>query len=84
MDSQKIFDKVKGIVAQQLGVDLGEVTKDANFAEDLGADSLDTVELVMAIEEEFSIEIPDENAENIANLQQAVEFIEAQMKAKKE
>lgn len=70
-----IFNRVQDIVAQQLGVDKKLVTLDANFADDLGADSLDTVELVMAIEEEFSIEIPDEDAEKIATLQQAIEFI---------
>lgn len=78
MDTEEIFDRVQEIVAQQLGVDKSQVTKKANFADDLGADSLDTVELVMAIEEEFSIEISDEAAENIANLEQAVEFIKSQ------
>nr|YP_009294012.1 acyl carrier protein [Hildenbrandia rubra]AOM67254.1 acyl carrier protein [Hildenbrandia rubra] len=78
MDTKEIFDKVQEIIAQQLGVDKSQVTKNANFADDLGADSLDTVELVMAIEEEFSIEISDEAAENIANLEQAVEFIKSQ------
>nr|YP_009314964.1 Acyl carrier protein [Scinaia undulata]SCW23419.1 Acyl carrier protein [Scinaia undulata] len=76
MSSIGIFDRVQGIVAQQLGVDKNQVTKEANFADDLGADSLDTVELVMAIEEEFSIEIPDEDAEKIATLGQAIDFIE--------
>nr|SCW23009.1 Acyl carrier protein [Nemalion sp. H.1444] len=76
MTSTAIFDRVQGIVAQQLGVDKNQVTKEANFADDLGADSLDTVELVMAIEEEFSIEIPDEDAEKIATLGQAIDFIE--------
>lgn len=71
-----IFEKVRNIVAQQLGVDKKQVTLEANFSNDLGADSLDTVELVMAIEEEFSIEIPDEDAEKIATLSQAVQFIE--------
>ena len=78
METQEIFDKVREIIAQQLGVDKSKVTDTANFTDDLGADSLDTVELVMAIEEEFSIEISDEAAEKIANLQQAVEFIESQ------
>lgn len=78
MDTAEIFDRVQEIIAQQLGVDKSQVTKNANFADDLGADSLDTVELVMAIEEEFSIEISDEAAENIANLEQAVEFIKSQ------
>nr|YP_009398280.1 acyl carrier protein [Thaumatella adunca]ARW67466.1 acyl carrier protein [Thaumatella adunca] len=72
----KIFETVRNIVAQQLGVDKKLVTLEANFANDLGADSLDTVELVMAIEEEFNIEIPDEDAEKIATLNQAVKFIE--------
>nr|ARW69349.1 acyl carrier protein [Polysiphonia sp.] len=72
----KIFETVRNIVAQQLGVDKQLVTLEANFANDLGADSLDTVELVMAIEEEFDIEIPDEDAEKIATLNQAVNFIE--------
>lgn len=71
-----IFEKVRNIVAQQLGVHKNQVTLDAKFSTDLGADSLDTVELVMAIEEEFSIEIPDEDAEKIADLTQAVEYIE--------
>nr|YP_009393951.1 acyl carrier protein [Polysiphonia sertularioides]ARW62513.1 acyl carrier protein [Polysiphonia sertularioides] len=72
----KIFETVRNIVAQQLGVDKKLVTFEANFANDLGADSLDTVELVMAIEEEFHIQIPDEDAEKIATLHQAVKFIE--------
>lgn len=76
MNQEEIFNKVQDIVAQQLGVDRKQVTKSANFADDLGADSLDTVELVMAIEEEFSIEIPDEDAEKISTLEQAIEFIE--------
>ena len=71
-----IFERVQEIVVQQLGVDKTQVTLDANFASDLGADSLDTVELVMAIEEEFSIEIPDEDAEKIATLDQAIQFIQ--------
>nr|YP_009399742.1 acyl carrier protein [Digenea simplex]ARW69561.1 acyl carrier protein [Digenea simplex] len=74
--NSNIFEKVREIVAQQLGVDAKLVTLEANFANDLGADSLDTVELVMAIEEEFNIEIPDEDAEKIATLNQAVKFIE--------
>nr|YP_009313735.1 Acyl carrier protein [Helminthocladia australis]SCW21989.1 Acyl carrier protein [Helminthocladia australis] len=82
MSGATIFDRVQGIVVQQLGVDKNQVTKEANFADDLGADSLDTVELVMAIEEEFSIEIPDEYAENISTLGQAIEFIEKAVKDK--
>lgn len=77
----KIFETVRNIVAQQLGVDKQLVTLEANFANDLGADSLDTVELVMAIEEEFDIEIPDEDAEKIATLNQAVKFIEQAVNA---
>lgn len=74
--SGSIFERVQDIVVQQLGVEKTKVTLKANFANDLGADSLDTVELVMAIEEEFSIEIPDEDAEKIATLDQAIQFIE--------
>nr|YP_010471092.1 acyl carrier protein [Synarthrophyton patena]UVF62921.1 acyl carrier protein [Synarthrophyton patena] len=74
--SDSIFERVQDIVVQQLGVDKTKVTLKANFANDLGADSLDTVELVMAIEEEFAIEIPDEDAEKIATLDQAIQFIE--------
>lgn len=75
MSQQEIFDKVQKIVAEQLGVEAGEVKPEANFANDLGADSLDTVELVMALEEEFDIEIPDEAAEKILTVQQAVDYI---------
>lgn len=75
MSEQEIFEQVKKIVVEQLEVDAGEVTPEANFANDLGADSLDTVELVMALEEEFEIEIPDEAAEKIATVQAAVDYI---------
>ncbi|HET8761175.1 MAG TPA: acyl carrier protein [Nitrospiria bacterium] len=68
-------DRVKKIITEQLGVDEEDVTPEANFVEDLGADSLDTVELVMAFEEEFGIEIPDEDAEKILTVQQAVDYI---------
>ncbi len=74
--NQDIFVKVQEIVAQQLEVEKEKVTPEANFANDLGADSLDTVELVMALEEEFDIEIPDEAAEGIATVGNAVEYIE--------
>jgi len=70
-----IEDKVKEIIAKQLGVNAAEVTPEASFVEDLGADSLDTVELVMAFEETFNIEIPDEDAEKIAKVKDAVEYI---------
>lgn len=75
--NQEIFEKVKKIVVEQLEVDPDKVTPDATFAEDLGADSLDTVELVMALEEEFDIEIPDEVAETIDTVGKAVEHIES-------
>jgi acyl carrier protein len=75
MSQEEIFQKVQKIVSEQLGVDTAEVKPDANFANDLGADSLDTVELVMALEEEFDIEIPDEAAEGIATVQAAVDYI---------
>ena len=70
-----VEEQVKSIVAEQLGVKEEEVTNDASFVDDLGADSLDTVELVMALEEEFETEIPDEEAEKITTVQQAVDYI---------
>ena len=73
-----VGDKVKGIIVEQLGVDADEVTPGASFTDDLGADSLDIVELVMAFEEEFGIEIPDEDAEKISRVQEAVSYIESQ------
>jgi acyl carrier protein len=72
-----IAEQVKSIVAEQLGVKEEEVTNDASFVEDLGADSLDTVELVMALEEEFETEIPDEEAEKITTVQEAIDYITA-------
>ncbi|HUF78852.1 MAG TPA: acyl carrier protein [Thermoanaerobaculia bacterium] len=72
----EIEQKVKSIIVEQLGVDEEEVTLDASFTDDLGADSLDIVELVMALEEEFSIEIPDEEAENISRVREAVDYIQ--------
>jgi acyl carrier protein len=72
-----VEERVKRIVIDQLGVEEGQVTKDAKFVEDLGADSLDTVELVMALEEEFKLEIPDDEAEKISTVGQAVEYIDA-------
>ncbi|MBI3781702.1 MAG: acyl carrier protein [candidate division NC10 bacterium] len=70
-------EKVKKIIVDQLGVDAAEVTSEASFIEDLGADSLDTVELVMALEEEFGLEIPDDEAEKIVTVKDAVEYIKA-------
>lgn len=72
-----IEDRVKKIVAEQLGVKEDEVRTEASFVDDLGADSLDTVELVMALEEEFETEIPDEEAEKIATVQDAITYISA-------
>ncbi|NLY29722.1 MAG: acyl carrier protein [Firmicutes bacterium] len=70
-----VLEKVKEIVVEQLGVDPDEVTNEASFVDDLGADSLDLVELVMALEEEFDLEIPDEDAEKITNVGDAVKYI---------
>ena len=71
-----IFDRVKKVVMDQLSVEEGQIKPDASFTGDLGADSLDTVELVMALEEEFGTEIPDEDAEKIQTIQQAVDYIQ--------
>ena len=79
-----VEQQVKAIVAEQLGVKQEQVTNDASFVDDLGADSLDTVELVMAFEENFGIEIPDEDAEKIATVKDAVDYIEKHAKGKKE
>ncbi len=76
-----VADKVKSIIVEQLGVDEEEVTPDASFVDDLGADSLDTVELVMALEEEFECEIPDEEAEKITSVQQAIDYVKTHVKA---
>ncbi len=73
------FDRVKAIVVEQLGVAETEVTPEASFVEDLGADSLDVVELVMALEEEFDVEIPDEDAEKIVTVGEAIKYIDAHM-----
>jgi len=72
-----IEERVKKIVVEQLGAKEEDVTQTASFVDDLGADSLDTVELVMALEEEFETEIPDEQAENITTVQQAIDFVKA-------
>ncbi|MCJ8345581.1 acyl carrier protein [bacterium] len=71
-----IYEKVKGIVVDQLGVNADAITPEATFIDDLGADSLDTVELIMALEEEFDVEIPDDSAETITTVKAAVDFIE--------
>ena len=76
MSQEAILEKVRSIVSEQLSVDSGEVKADSNFQNDLGADSLDTVELVMALEEAFDIEIPDEAAEGITTVGDAVKYIE--------
>ena len=81
MDSphmENISDKIKQVIADHLGSDLKEITNDANFVDDLGADSLDTVELVMALEEEFGFEINDSDAEKITTVSDAIRFIEGQ------
>lgn len=75
-------EKIKGIIAEQLGVKIEDVKPEASFIEDLGADSLDTVELVMALEEEFGIEIPDEDAEKMATVGDAIKYIEEKSKVK--
>ncbi len=74
-----VQDRVTKIVVEQLGVKEEEVTLEASFVDDLGADSLDTVELVMALEEEFDTEIPDEDAENITTVKQAIDYINAHL-----
>ncbi|MDN5276910.1 MAG: acyl carrier protein [Clostridiales bacterium] len=75
-----IFEKVRDIIVEQLGVDAEEVTLDSKFIDDLGADSLDIVELIMALEEEFDMEIPDEDAEKISTVGDVVEYIKAHSK----
>jgi acyl carrier protein len=83
-DKQKeIIEKVKQIIGEQLGVEESEVTPSASFIDDLGADSLDTVELVMALEENFDLEIPDEAAEKIRTVQDAIDYIEKHSKVSK-
>jgi acyl carrier protein len=80
MAETSVADRVKQIIVEQLGVDAAEVTPQAHFVNDLGADSLDTVELVMALEEEFDTEIPDEQAEKIQTVGQAIDYITAHAK----
>ena len=76
----EVAEKIKQIIAEQLGVKLEEVKPESSFVDDLGADSLDTVELVMALEEEFNIEIPDEDAEKMATVADAIKYIEEKVK----
>lgn len=78
---ENIEQRVRKIVAEQLGVNEGDIKNDSSFVDDLGADSLDTVELVMALEEEFECEIPDEDAEKITSVQQAIDYVSAHLKA---
>ena len=78
--TDELFQKVRSIIAQQLGADEFEITEDAHFIEDLGADSLDTVELVMALEEEFGIEISDEDAEKIQTVGDVIKYIKEHQK----
>lgn len=75
-----LADDVKAIIAEQLGVKIEEVTETASFIDDLGADSLDTVELVMALEEKFSVEIPDEDAEKMTTVGEAIKYLEGKSK----
>lgn len=77
--AMSVEDRIKKIIAEQLGVEEDEVAENASFVEDLGADSLDTVELVMALEEEFDVEIPDEDAEKIQTVGRAIEYIKEKM-----
>ena len=77
---ENIEQRVKKIVAEQLGVNEADIKNESNFVDDLGADSLDTVELVMALEEEFECEIPDEDAEKITTVKQAIDYVNANVK----
>ncbi len=79
MNEQEIFEKVKAVVVEQLGVNEGEVTKEASFVEDLGADSLDSVELLMALEEEFGTEISDEDAEGLKSVSDTIKYIKGKL-----
>ena len=80
-ENKELLTKVKQIISEQLGVDEDEVTTTASFVDDLGADSLDQVELVMALEEKFEIEIPDDDAEKLRTVQDAIDYIEKHAKA---
>ncbi|AEP12314.1 acyl carrier protein [Chloracidobacterium thermophilum B] len=79
MAEQSVEEKVKAIIVEELGVDESEVTPEAKFIEDLGADSLDTVELVMRFEEDFGLEIPDEDAEKILSVKDAISYIQSKL-----
>jgi acyl carrier protein len=79
-NKEQILEKMKAIIVDQLGVDESDVTMESNFIEDLGADSLDIVELIMALEEEFEIEVPDEDAEKLTTVESAINYILARQK----
>jgi acyl carrier protein len=79
MNNMSIGDRVKHIIADQLGLNLDDIKEDSSFMGDLGADSLDTVELMMALEEEFGTEIPDEDAEKITTVQQVIDYIQSHL-----
>jgi acyl carrier protein len=80
MDEQQIYEQVKKVVVEQLGVAESEIKKESSFVDDLGADSLDTVELVMALEESFGVEIPDEDAEKIKTINDTINYVKAHKK----
>ena len=80
LTQEEVFDKIKSVIVEQLGVSEDEVTQEASYTDDLGADSLDTVELVMALEEEFGTEISDEDAEKLTTVAKTVEYILANVK----
>ncbi len=77
MSTSSVYDRLKGIITEQLGVDVEDITPEARFVDDLNADSLDLVELIMSLEEEFGVEISDEDAEKIVTVQNATSYIEA-------
>ena len=81
MSSEEIEERVKSIIVEQLGVSMDEVTPEASFIEDLGADSLDIVELIMALEERYEIEIPDEDAEKIQSVKDVIQYIQGRQAA---